>query len=171
MLFYIKLTIFTQQRFFWLPTICQSLSRHLELISELINNQFQCSSVSRWSLTLWDPMDCSMPSFPGWFWERLKAGGEGDDREWDGWMASLTQWTWVWASSSNVFVVCPFGFISFCIYAETPLFHISWLTFKSLNILNFLFPSVLPLIHEFLIFFLSVSPCTLTTSQIRQYHV
>ena len=29
---------------------------------------------------------------------RLKAGGEGDDRGWDGWMASPTQWTWVWAS-------------------------------------------------------------------------
>ena len=34
-----------------------------------------------------------------WWWERLKAGGEGDDRRWDGWMASPTQWTWVWASS------------------------------------------------------------------------
>ena len=33
-----------------------------------------------------------------WCWERLKAGGEGDDRGWDGWMASLTQWTWVWVS-------------------------------------------------------------------------
>ena len=33
--------------------------------------------------------------------ERLKAGGEGDDRGWDGWMASPTQWTWVWASSRN----------------------------------------------------------------------
>ena len=32
-----------------------------------------------------------------WWWERLKAGGEGDNRGWDGWMASLTQWTWVWA--------------------------------------------------------------------------
>ena len=30
-------------------------------------------------------------------WERLKAGGKGDNRVWDGWMASLTQWTWVWA--------------------------------------------------------------------------
>ena len=30
-----------------------------------------------------------------WCWERFKAGGEGDDRGWDGWMASLTQWTWV----------------------------------------------------------------------------
>ena len=36
-----------------------------------------------------------------WCWERLKAGGEGDDREWDGWMASLTQWTWVWVDSGS----------------------------------------------------------------------
>ena len=36
-----------------------------------------------------------------WCWERLKAGGEGDDRGWDGWVASPTQWTWVWASSRS----------------------------------------------------------------------
>ena len=30
---------------------------------------------------------------------KIKAGGKGDDRGWDGWIASLTQWTWVWASS------------------------------------------------------------------------
>ena len=35
-------------------------------------------------------------------WERLKAGGEGDDRGWDGWMASPTQWAWVWVSSQGV---------------------------------------------------------------------
>ena len=34
-----------------------------------------------------------------WCWERLKAAGEGDDRGWDSWMASLSLWTWVWASS------------------------------------------------------------------------
>ena len=34
-----------------------------------------------------------------WCWEGLGAGGEGDDRGWDGWMASLTQWTWVWVNS------------------------------------------------------------------------
>ena len=34
-----------------------------------------------------------------WCWERLRAGGEGDDRGWDGWMASQTQQTWVWANS------------------------------------------------------------------------
>ena len=32
-------------------------------------------------------------------WARLKAGAEGEDRGWDGWMASLTRWIWVWASS------------------------------------------------------------------------
>ena len=34
-----------------------------------------------------------------WCWERLRVGGEGDDRGWDGWMASLTWWTWVWVNS------------------------------------------------------------------------
>ena len=36
-----------------------------------------------------------------WLWERLRAGGEGGDRGWDGWMALLTQWTWVWANSKR----------------------------------------------------------------------
>ena len=36
-----------------------------------------------------------------WWWERLKMGGDGDDRGWDGRMASLTWWTWVWVNSSS----------------------------------------------------------------------
>ena len=36
-----------------------------------------------------------------WFWEGLGAGGEGDDRGWDGWMASPTRWTWVWVNSRS----------------------------------------------------------------------
>ena len=36
-----------------------------------------------------------------WCWRRLKARGEGDNKGWDGWMASLTLWTWVWASSGS----------------------------------------------------------------------
>jgi len=35
-----------------------------------------------------------------WCWEGLGAG-EGDDRGWDGWMASLTRWTWVWVNSGS----------------------------------------------------------------------
>ena len=34
-------------------------------------------------------------------WERLRAGGQGDDRGWGGWMASQTQWTWVWVDSGS----------------------------------------------------------------------
>ena len=45
---------------------------------------------------LW-PSDLKRP----WCWERLKARGEGDDRRWDGWMASPTQWTWVWVNSRS----------------------------------------------------------------------
>ena len=36
-----------------------------------------------------------------WCWERLRAGGEGYDSGWDGWMASATQWTWVWVDSGS----------------------------------------------------------------------
>ena len=36
-----------------------------------------------------------------WCWGRLDASGEGDDRGWDGWMASPTQWTWVWVNSGS----------------------------------------------------------------------
>ena len=36
-----------------------------------------------------------------WCWEGLGAGGEGDDRGWDGWMATPTRWTWVWVNSGR----------------------------------------------------------------------
>ena len=37
--------------------------------------------------------------------ERLKLGGEGDDRGWDGWVASPTQWTWAWLSSGSWWLI------------------------------------------------------------------
>ena len=36
-----------------------------------------------------------------WCWERLRTGGEGDDRGRDGWTASPTQWTWIWVNSGR----------------------------------------------------------------------
>ena len=36
-----------------------------------------------------------------WCWGKLRVGGDGDDRGWDDWMASLTRWTWVWATSRS----------------------------------------------------------------------
>ena len=50
-------------------------------------------ATSREELTHWKRL---------WWWEGLGAGGEGDDRGWDGWMASPTQWTWVWVNSGRL---------------------------------------------------------------------
>ena len=49
-------------------------------------------AISCKELTHWKRLQC---------WQGLGAGGEGDDRGWDGWMASLTLWTWVWVNSGN----------------------------------------------------------------------
>ena len=49
--------------------------------------------------TLWPPDAKSwLTGKKPWCWERLKAGGGGGNRGWDGWLASLTQWTWIWAN-------------------------------------------------------------------------
>ena len=56
---------------------------------------WSCNTLATWckEVTQWKASP--------WCWKRLKAGGEGDNRGWDGWMASPTQWTWVWASSGS----------------------------------------------------------------------
>ena len=50
---------------------------------------------------LWPPHAKSWLIGKDWCWQGLRAGGEGDDRGWDGWMASLTRWTWVWVNSGS----------------------------------------------------------------------
>ena len=50
---------------------------------------------------LWPPVAKSWLLKRPWWWKRVKAGGEGDDRGSDGWMASPTQWTWVWVNSGS----------------------------------------------------------------------
>ena len=51
---------------------------------------------------LWPPdVKSQLTGKKPWCWEKLKAGGEGDDRGWNGWIASPSQWTWVWASSGR----------------------------------------------------------------------
>ena len=54
------------------------------------------------ALILWPPDGKSwLIGQDPWCWEGLGAGGEGYDRGWDGWMASPTQWTWVWVNSGS----------------------------------------------------------------------
>ena len=50
---------------------------------------------------LWPPHAKSWLIGKDWCWEGLGAGGERDDRGWDGWMASPTQWTWAWVNSGS----------------------------------------------------------------------
>ena len=49
---------------------------------------------------LWPPEELTHWKRP-WCWEKLKAGGEGGEGGRDGWMASPTQWTWVWVNSGS----------------------------------------------------------------------
>ena len=48
--------------------------------------------------TPWEELTCWKRP---WCWQGLGAGEEGDNRGWDGWMASMNQWTWVWANSRS----------------------------------------------------------------------
>ena len=50
---------------------------------------------------LWPPHAKSWLFGKDWCWEGLGAGGGGNDRGWDGWMASLTWWTWVWVNCGS----------------------------------------------------------------------
>ena len=72
-----------------------------------------------------------------WCWEGLGAGGEGDDRGWDGCMASLTRHTWVWANSGSWWWTGRPGVLQFCAKSDrierlnwTEIFsHPSWGSF------------------------------------------
>ena len=64
-------------------------------------------------------------------WERLRAGGDGDDRWWDSWMASLTQWTWVWINSRSWWWTGRPGVL--CFTGLQRVRHDEWLNWTKLN--------------------------------------
>ena len=65
-----------------------------------------------------------------WFWLRLEAGGEGYNRGWDGWMASPTQWTWVWASSKSLWWTGRPGVAAVCGVAKSRTQLSDWAELK-----------------------------------------
>ena len=71
----------------------------LSLKNSIFQPYYTCWSWSSNTLATWceEPTHWKRP----WCWERLRTGGEGHDRGWDSWMASPTQWTWVWANSGR----------------------------------------------------------------------
>ena len=73
-------------------SILQEISPGISLEGMMLKLKLQSLATSCEELTHWKRL---------WCWEGFGAGGEGDDRGWDGWMASLTRWTWVWVNSGS----------------------------------------------------------------------
>jgi len=73
-------------------SILKEISPGISLEGLMLKLKLQYLATSCEELTHWKRL---------WCWEGLGAGGEGDDRGWDGWMASLTWWTWVWVNSGS----------------------------------------------------------------------
>ena len=73
-------------------SILEEISPGCSLEGMMIKLKLQYFATSCEELTHWKRL---------WCWEGLGAGGEGDDRGWDGWMASPTRWMWVWVNSGS----------------------------------------------------------------------
>ena len=76
-----------------------------KLVSVFMLSFFSCVWLfaTLWTVALQAPLSMGFSRQVKRLWcrQRLKAGGEGDDRGWDGWMASRTQWAWVWLNSGS----------------------------------------------------------------------
>ena len=69
-----------------------------------------------------------------WWWEGLGAGGEGDDRGWDGWMASRTRWTWVWVNSGSCWWTGSPGVLQFMGSQRVGHDWLNWTELKQLTV-------------------------------------
>ena len=72
--------------------ILKEISPGISLEGMMLKLKLSTLATSCEELTHWERL---------WCWEGLGAGGEGDDRGWDGWMASLTRWMWIWVNSGR----------------------------------------------------------------------
>ena len=97
------------------------------------------------TLAIWfeELTHCKKP----WCWKRLKRG-EGDDRGWDGWMASATRWTWVWVSSRSCWWTGKPGVLqSMASQSRTRLRGWTDWTCTENSRLDFPIGAILPLVH------------------------
>ena len=75
------------------PLDCKEISPGCSLEGMMLRLKLQYFGHLMWRVDSLEKTD--------WCWEGLGAGGKGDDGGWDGWMASLTWWTWVWVNSGS----------------------------------------------------------------------
>ena len=75
-----------------IQSILKEISPGCSLEGMMLKMKLQYLATSCEELTHWKRL---------WCWKGLGAGGKGDDQGWDGWMASPTQWTWVWVNSGS----------------------------------------------------------------------
>ena len=79
---------FKMSVFYWLCLNCLCLLvKYVYFLISVCTLATSCDELTQWKRP--------------WCWERLGAGGERNDRGWDGWMASPTWWTWVWVNSGS----------------------------------------------------------------------
>ena len=74
------------------PSILKEISPGCSLEGMMLKLKLSTLASSCEELTHWKRLCC---------WEGLGTGGQGDDRGWDGWMASRTRWMWVWVNSRS----------------------------------------------------------------------
>ena len=95
-------SLWTRGKFMWTTSSCLPVSA--------IRVQFWIHSTGSWLISwYWMLYSCLSATWceelthqkSPWCWERLKVAAEGHDRGWNGWMASLTRWAWIWASSRS----------------------------------------------------------------------
>ena len=86
---------------FWTVVLEKTLESHLDYKeAQPVHPKGDQSWVFIGRIDVWPPDVKSWLKRP-WWWERLRAGREGDDRGWDGWMASPIRWTWIWINSGS----------------------------------------------------------------------
>ena len=90
-----------QRQFSWKKIFSANSNGVIES-ENLLWSKFLLCILSILTPVLWPPHAKSWLTGKDWCWEGLGAGGEGDDRGWDGWMASPTQRTWVWVDSRSL---------------------------------------------------------------------
>ena len=118
-------------------SILKEINSEYSLKGLMLSRSFNTLATWCEELTHWKKPQC---------WERLKAGEERDDRGRNGWMASQSRWTWVWASSRGWWWTGKPGVLQSKGVAESDTTEqLNWVNFYSQHIILKISKLVLPI--------------------------